>query len=285
MNADRTFPAKVLLFGEYTVIRGGQALALPYASYGGRWSRRVAAGPAPADWTPLLRFLAAHPELEIDLPRLASDLEAGAGFESDIPRGKGLGSSGALVAALLAHYGPARVWGVEEVKTRLAGLEACYHGQSSGVDPLVSWTASPLLLRGDAPKPVELPLKQWAELRRWFLLDSGVARHSAPLVAEFKRKAQTTEFQSALGELESLVGEGIEAYEHVDEAGMNLAMEALSRLQLSAFAEMVPPSVRGLWEEGLAQREWALKLCGAGGGGFFLGYRLRRETPGDVLFF
>ena len=277
----RSFSAKILLFGEYTVIRGGEALAIPFDTFSGHWSN-----PAPSfDWNPLLRFLAGHPELEIDHERLAADIRAGGGFVSSIPQGKGLGSSGALVAALLSAYGPKREWSLAQARERLAGLEACYHGQSSGVDPLVSWVGKPLLLSSQHdPEIVEMPLENWRALDRWFLYDSGVARHSAPLVAVFKQKIENTSFQDKLQQLEGLVQEAIECFEHLDEAMMGVTMEALSRLQLEALSEMIPTPVRAVWEEGLHSRQFALKLCGAGGGGYFLGYRLK-QAPSGVLKF
>lgn len=278
----RRYSAKILLFGEYTVIRGGQALALPYPAFSGEWTTEAV---AKVDWNPLIRFLLGHPELEIDVKRLEQDIERGGGFRSTIPQGKGLGSSGALVAGLLAAYGPQREWSLSEAHARLAGLEACYHGQSSGVDPLVSWIGKPLLLNAaTGPQVVDMPVATWSELDRWFLLDSGVARHSAPLVAVFKQKTENPDYKAALEYMEALVGEGIEAYEHLDEAMMGVTMEALSHLQFASFEEMIPPGMRAIWAHGLETREYALKLCGAGGGGYFLGYRLKSYPSGSLKF-
>jgi len=275
------FPAKILLFGEYTVIRGGAALALPYPEHSGRWG----AGAPVHDWNPLLRFVQTCPEL-LDVTALELDIARGHGFLSDIPQGKGLGSSGALVAALYRAYGCNVPTDLEGVRDRLARLEACYHGQSSGVDPLVSWVARPLLLRGqEAPVLVDLPIGDWTSSGRWFLLDSGVARHSAPLIAVYRRKLEDEAFQGRIRALAGIVEELVAAYRQFDEAHVGIGMEELSRLQLDVFQEMIPAELRTLWERGLEERQFALKLCGAGGGGFFLGYRLRGDLPvGAVRF-
>lgn len=275
----KTFSAKILLFGEYTVIRGGQALAIPFDNFKGHWGR----GAPAIDWNPLLRFLGAHPELEIDIQRLQHDLQNGGGFVSSIPQGKGLGSSGALVAGLLASYGPEKEWSLVEVRSRLAALESCYHGQSSGVDPLVSWVGKPLLLKGaNDPEVAKMPVETWQKLDRWFLYDSGVARYSAPLVALYKKKTEDPEFAATMEHLDALVSEAIECYEHLDEALMGQTMRALSTLELKAFDEMIPASVKSVWQQGLESGDFALKLCGAGGGGYFLGYRLK-AAPSGVL--
>ena len=35
---------------------------------------------------------------------------------------------------------------------------------------------------------------------------------------------------------------------------------------------MIPTQMRGLWSKGLESGEYVLKLCGAGGGGYILGF-------------
>jgi len=276
-------PAKILLFGEYTVINGSKALAIPFDRFQGEWVDRA----APAfDWNPLLRFLVAHPELEIDHERLASDLARGGGFLSTIPQGKGLGSSGALVAALLKKYGPPNTdeWSLNEVQKRLALLEGYYHGQSSGVDPLVSWVRTPLLIAERGPELVTWPVQSWAKLERFFLFDSQVARHSAPLVAVFKQKCLDPLFAGHMEHLTLLIDEALDCYEEVNELLLGHVMRSLSELQLRAFKEMIPPPVAELWQQGLASGDFALKLCGAGGGGYFIGYRLRNAPSGVLKF-
>lgn len=278
--SERSFPSKILLFGEYTVINGSEALALPFSNFSGKWQKDLS---KKYDWNSLLRFLEAHTDL-LDVKKLSKDLDEGWGFSSTIPQGKGLGSSGALVAALYHHYSLQKDLGLEEIRTQLAELEGHYHGQSSGVDPLVSWVDKPLVLSGsETPRVVEMPVQDWANTSRWFLLDSGVARHSAPLVSVFKRKQADLKFQETLTTLESLVSECIEDYRNLDEAHMGLHMEELSRLQLNAFQEMIPDKLKEIWLMGLETRQFALKLCGAGGGGYFLGYKLRGALPEDIV--
>lgn len=278
--SDRSFPSKLLLFGEYTVINGSEALALPFPKFSGKWEKNLA---NKYDWNSLLRFLEAHTDL-LDVTRLEKDLGEGWGFTSSIPQGKGLGSSGALVAALFHTYSLQKDLSLQDIRSQLAELEGHYHGQSSGVDPLVSWVDQPLILSGaETPRMAQMPVEDWSKTSRWFLLDSGVARHSAPLVAVFKRKQADVKFQETLSTLESLVSECIEDYRNLDEAHMGLHMEELSRLQLSAFQEMIPEKLKEIWVQGLDSRQFALKLCGAGGGGYFLGYKLRGPLPEDVI--
>jgi len=148
----------------------------------------------------------------------------------------------------------------------------------------VSWRGKPFLITGTEVKEVAVPVTQWQGLDRWFLLDSGVARHSAPLIAVFKRKTEDPAFAQSFGDLKALVDEAIESYEHLDEVMMGVTMRALSKLQLECMSEMIPAGLREIWAQGLASGEFALKLCGAGGGGFFTGYRLK-SYPREVLKF
>lgn len=276
------FPAKILLFGEYTVINGGVALAIPFNHFQGAW--QISNTPA-YDWNPLLRFLQANPELGIDALQLERDLVAGAGYVSTIPQGKGLGSSGALVASIFDYYSLQKDLSLLEVKHMLSQMEGFYHGQSSGVDPLVSWLKKPLLLDAQFnPQVAELPVEHWRELERWFLFDSEVSRHSAPLIAAFKQKMQDEAFQKTMGHLKLVIHEAIDAYQEINEAVMGQVMMDLSRLQFECLQEMIPQNMRQLWLEGLDTRQFALKLCGAGGGGYFIGYSLK-GTPRKILKF
>ncbi len=276
------FPAKILLFGEYTVINGGVALAIPFDHFQGSW--HLSQAPR-YDWNPLLRFLQAHPELAIDAARLERDLAGGAGYVSTIPQGKGLGSSGALVASIFDYYSLQKDLSLLEVKHKLSQMEGFYHGQSSGVDPLVSWLKKPLLLDAQFnPQVAELPVERWRELERWFLFDSEVSRHSAPLIAAFKQKMQDESFKITMGHLNLVIDEAIDAYQEINEAVMGQVMLDLSRLQFECLQEMIPQAMKQLWLEGLDSRQFALKLCGAGGGGYFIGYRLKNAPTKTLKF-
>ena len=45
----------------------------------------------------------------------------------------------------------------------------------------------------------------------------------------------------------------------------------LSHFQYQHFIQMIPPTYRKIWGHGFESKSYALKLCGAGGGGFILG--------------
>ncbi len=49
--------------------------------------------------------------------------------------------------------------------------------------------------------------------------------------------------------------------------------KALSSLQLELLKFLIPATVQEYWGAGLQSGEYYLKLCGAGGGGYFMGIR------------
>ena len=72
------------------------------------------------------------------------------------------------------------------------------------------------------------------------------------------------------------------------QADLFLAFTEISRLQFHAFREMIPEHIYKVWKSVLKGDQHAIKLCGAGGGGYF--YLLskdleafKRTNPGFKL--
>ncbi|MFN0037486.1 MAG: hypothetical protein ACKVUS_20690, partial [Saprospiraceae bacterium] len=55
-------------------------------------------------------------------------------------------------------------------------------------------------------------------------------------------------------------------------------LRRVSAFQFENFVPMVPQTVQGFWKKNLENEEFALKICGAGGGGFVLGFARSAET-------
>ena len=264
------YPAKVLLFGEYTLFQGSGALVQPYKRYTASWQR----GEGVHD--ELLAFLDFLAEAEIgrqlNLARLRHDIVQGTYLQSSIPYGYGLGSSGAFCAAIVDTYGTdaLRSADLPAQKKALAELESYFHGASSGIDPLVCLRGEPLWLDPDGQlTPVSLPTLQAYQL---FLVDTGQARQTEPLVRFFKESWEQTEFRErAVAQWVTPTRNAIDAYRTGDEAALWEAFTAISTYQLTALPPMVIPPVQEVWRAGLAGTDYRLKICGAGGGGFMLG--------------
>lgn len=288
----KTYPAKLLLFGEHTVNTGSQALAVPLPLFSARW--RFAPQLSKADLTArqmqlpqfadYLDRLQRRGELlcHLDLTALREALHEGLIFESDIPTGYGAGSSGALVAAVFGEWtqdstdwarSPEHVSSKKmlELKKTLAQMEAFFHGTSSGTDPMVCFLQRPFLLGGhDGLKLVHLPeVKPPVTL---FLLDTGMERKATPLIEYFFEKMRGEDFQARChSELLPAVNHAIRAFLSGDGERLFREMHRIGAFQLHFLEKMIPEKFRPVWQEGLDGNLFKLKVCGAGGGGFLLG--------------
>jgi mevalonate kinase len=275
-----SFPAKVLLLGEYTILNGSKALAIPYTDFTGKWSFTAPdSEAAQLSRASLLRFMSHQSEKYLDRPRLAEDVEKGLWFDSSIPQGFGVGSSGALIAAIYETYGYKQE-SIQADKNSLAKLEDFFHGSSSGIDPLVSLIQNPLLIHSfDNVESYDRPVN----LEGFFLLNTGKPRQTGSLVSIYQEKMKDPEFKRGCAEVLSReVNFAIN--EILSNNGSNLFhhLWLISKFQWEYFPEMIPTQMRSLWLQGLESGEYVLKLCGAGGGGFVLGFS-QKLSSGDKL--
>lgn len=212
---------------------------------------------------------------DFDVSSFGFDVSQGLIFDSTIPQGYGVGSSGALIAALYDRYGQAREENktdIIELRKRFALMESHFHGASSGFDPLVSYLNQSIFKdRESGMKPVNLKEGK-ASQGALFLLNTGRSRKTEPLVNLFLEKCKSEEF-SFLCEKE-LVPITNNCISHFLSGNMMDLWEnfgSLSRFQFENFKPMIPKLYHDLWEQGLEQKDFFLKICGAGGGGFLMG--------------
>ncbi|HDR89911.1 MAG TPA: mevalonate kinase [Bacteroidetes bacterium] len=290
-----TVHAKILLFGEYTVLLGARGLTIPFSHFSGRLAL-----PTGEQVTDLNFARRSHHDLAgyinwldqsvvsgsllpvLDLHRLQKDLGNGLYFESTIPPGYGLGSSGALVAALYRTYAIDPIipghrlppGELSKLKTLFAGMESFFHGTSSGLDPLIGYTGVPLLTEQDGTvMPVALPQPGENAKGAFFLVNTGMPRKTAPLVDLFMERCRDKTYkQKIMKELLSLNDVCISHVMNGITEGFEREMEKLSAFQQEHFRPMIPGIFTEYWENGLDTGDFYLKLLGAGGGGYLLGY-------------
>lgn len=273
-----TFPSKILLFGEYSVINGSQALAIPFPNFFGSWEY---------NWNEdfnLQSLLTYTRELQVDWfdsSAFAQDLKKGLFFKSTIPMGYGLGSSGALCAGLFDRYGtkPERI---EEIKTRLAKLEGFFHGSSSGVDPLVCYLQRPVLIQSKSKLEVLQFIPELADFEI-FILNTKISRETDPLVNAYLTSIQDETFSNLVkSDLSNYVEESIQAYLANHSKQLLAGFTKISLFQFTYFQDMIPKEFFPIWKAGLDGHLFKLKLCGAGGGGFLLGITKSLEQLRDL---
>lgn len=272
MKSDNSYPAKLFLFGEYTVLSGSRALALPLQLWQGKLkSGSTSPDPHLVSLTHYLREHRVFAEASIEKLRLA--VGKGLYFESNIPQGYGVGSSGALCAAIYEQFFADRenVPTISAIRESLAAMEGHFHGQSSGMDPLVSLMQAPVLRESDIYHV--LHQLQWPEGLRVFLIDSGQQRTTDQLVHQYM--GWTTQESFKIYRLRPLIQSVDHAISllmaaHVSAFWAHLKL--ISQLQYEYFQPMITPDISSLWESSLHHSEVAIKLCGAGGGGYYLGF-------------
>ncbi len=278
----RPYHSKLLLFGEHSVLKGSQALAIPFPTFSGRWVYASPKDDLPTlqrDLKTFAQYLKSIREsstaaVDVDVKAFERALQEGLYFQSNIPSGYGIGSSGALCAAVWDNFGKAEtVRTLSELKQTLAQLESYFHGSSSGTDPLISYLDHPVLIDpasgiGEVSTPKENKQGQGA----LFLLNTQISRSTQPLVDYFlARCAEETYRQRIEAELVPLVNDAITTFLQGHWVLLLETMHQISHFQLRYFEKMIPPTFKKLWLDGLTSSTFKLKLCGAGGGGFLLG--------------
>jgi mevalonate kinase len=90
---------------------------------------------------------------KLDIEQFKQDIANGMFFDSNIPQGYGVGSSGALVAAIFERYSfskhnPENISkeDLKNIKSVFGEMESYFHGKSSGMDPLICYMNLPILI-------------------------------------------------------------------------------------------------------------------------------------------
>lgn len=274
------YTSKLLLFGEHIIIKGSPALAIPFAHYHGNW--QYANEDLEALQMDLPQFASYLEKLQLDnqllcdldISSFKKELEKGLHFQSNIPTGYGAGSSGALCAAVYDSFCKNKLEKNEAhllaLKKIFAQLESYFHGSSSGTDPLVCYAKQPLLLVSkEEIKIVQVPDLENHDL---FLLDTRLPRKTGPLVNIFLEKSKEKYYMARTSSvLIPDTEDAIDDFLNGNEKALFEKMHSISHFQFKYFQEMIPDDFREIWLNGLSRDLYKLKLCGAGGGGFFLG--------------
>ncbi|MBP9674663.1 MAG: hypothetical protein KBD63_06165, partial [Bacteriovoracaceae bacterium] len=193
-----TFPAKILLFGEYTVLQGSSALLFPYEEFQGHLEiKKKRNAEEELSHKEILHLFDWIQEQRIPFifnqEKLQEDLKKGLFFSSTIPQGVGLGSSGALIAALYYQYAEKKEK-LEDLKKDLSFLESFFHGESSGMDPLVIFTKKGILNREGTLTVLD---KDYSLMLKSFTLYYTGKKHNrnvGDLVAQYKEKTKDINF-------------------------------------------------------------------------------------------
>ncbi len=291
MENSGRFYAKILLLGEYGVIMGSRALTIPFTHFMGelsnlneeKYTDNAFALESNRQLQQYVVWLKSKPEAThlLNINKLEEDISKGLYFECTIPQGYGIGSSGALVAALWQRYstesmpeGKPTAEIILRLKQKFSVLESYFHGTSSGIDPLIALLKTPLHIKSvELIEPTGIPRQQYEGPAAIFLLDAGKVGKTHQYVNLFMKKCEESTYHHLIRNIYiPLINESIDNLLAGRQAGFLQNIAAISAFQAEYFKEMIPDEIRDVWQMGLSSDLYKLKLCGSGGGGFTLGF-------------
>ena len=291
MLKDSLYYGKILLFGEYGIIEDSMGLSIPYSDYNGKFLISKESNPKSRKSNrQLYSFYQNLVELKasnslpcsLDLKAFEKDLKNNIYFDSSIPQGFGIGSSGAIVAATYDRYcNKNKIDSAKDIhnesiiklKSIFSKLESFYHGTSSGLDPLICYLNLPILIKSKTDLgTVGIPDSNKG-MGAVFLLNTGEVGNTQPLVQHFLERCKEEGFRKMLkNKFKKYNDASIDAFLKNEGKSLLKNVKSLSKVLYENFQPMIPKLYRDLWKEGIDTNSYYLKLCGSGGGGYILGF-------------
>ena len=280
------FYSKILLFGEYGIIEDSKGLSIPYNFFNGALKfSKVETKDSKKSNKILLQFhkyLSGIHDIDLDLNKFEKDLGEGIFFDSSIPQGYGVGSSGAIVAAVYDKYAKSKIKISEnlnrnklvDLRNIFSQMESFFHGKSSGLDPLNSYLSIPILIESKNKIDVTgIPIQKVNGEGAIFLLDSGQMGSTASMVEIFMKKMKDEGFRKMLNaKFIKYTNSCVDSFLKGDLKNLFKNTKILSGIVFENFKPMIPNKFHKIWKTGIESGSYFLKLCGSGGGGYILGF-------------
>ena len=257
---------KVILLGEHAVVYGRPALAVGIAS---GITAHVADGAGP-------RLVSDVADDDRRATTLVTDAARLVGFDparivvtvrSELPAGRGLGSSAALAVAVLRALAAAaeRHLTIDEECRFGRELEAIFHGTPSGIDPATAALGCCIrFVRGEPPAITVIHPGGALDL----VVAFGTERRSTGAAVGGLRErwlAERARHEELFDEVAAVVEAGVAAVERGDPRALGAAFDANQTL-LAALG-VSSPAIEHLVTTARAAGAYGAKLTGGGAGG------------------
>ena len=282
------FYSKILLFGEYGIIKNSKGLSIPYNFYKGglklgdlKMDKVKDSNKSLSIFRDFL-FKIDNSIVLFDFKKMSDDLSKGMYFDSTIPQGYGIGSSGALVAAFYDRYAENKITVLENLtkdkililKNIFSKMEAHFHGKSSGLDPLNSYLSLPILIHSkNQIETTGIPFQSSTGKGAVFLLDSGESSETSTMVDIFFNSMKNKNYSKIIREdFIRITDSCVDNFLDGNFKSLFLDIRNLSKVVLNNFKPMIPKNFHNIWAKGIESNDYFLKLCGSGGGGYILGF-------------
>ena len=272
-----SFNSKILLFGEYGIMHDSNALSIPYKKFNGSLSKSDHLSEdqkiSNRNIESLYKYIIQEDYLNdiINSDNLKEEIDSGLYFDSNIPIGSGLGSSGALVSSIISRYSKVdlKSFSNSEIKKIMSLVESKFHGNSSGFDPAVSYFNKPMLYSNQKIKLIErIAFKDF----KVYIIDSQIDSSTKKMIKVFEDKISKSEFRLFFNS--KFINNTNQCIDHLINTSKLFrdSVKELSNDTLHNFQEMIPEKLKNKWKEGIKNDSYYMKRCGSGGGGFFLAY-------------
>ncbi len=275
----KKYYGKVILFGEYSMIFGSPALLMPLYTGESHWDY-IWRNHGKKNYSSNRSLHAFANYLEsneyfteyIDIQKFRAELKKGMFLDSCIPSGYGVGSSGALTAAVYDRFKSKEIEDLIVLKKFLGDMENCFHGSSSGLDPLQCYLGKPFILTED--KKIQILDKDFLpEGIHIFLIDSKIKSETKALVNYYKEQRENPRYLKAFNELYyPFVGRCIDSLVSGDVDNFFDNLAHLSYYQTVMLRPMITDNMLPFFSLKRKDVHFQIKICGSGGGGYFLGF-------------
>ena len=268
--SDKSYSSKIILLGEYAVIHEGEILATPLSLYNAQWQIDKSSEYLKSGLQLIYDYLQSKSNKKIDLELFLKAIKDGALMQSNIPSGYGLGSSGAITAGIYDAFVPEdmKATNTYDLKQDLIDIESCFHGVSSGIDPLVIYLNQSIHIDGNGIHILEDTI----DLSHYFLIDTHAPRKTSSLVKQYVDRTEDESYMAAIDRYKKICATAIRAQLSGNQKLLSSAISDISHWQYKHLDFAILDDYRDLWKYTLDRDDLSIKLCGAGGGGFLLGY-------------
>lgn len=271
-------PGKWVLAGEHAVLRAATAVALPHPEF--KLELKFEPGAAdglavePAEYATVIREMVDSVAESVgDEGRRFSRPSGKITIQSSIPVGAGLGSSAALCVALARWLAEPLGLAERELFEFAKQLEHRFHGRSSGMDISAVSSSGPIAFSMEnGPRPLAV-----SKLPKFTFHDSGLRSRTNECVFRVERFGEENRFEAmkideSMSAASRACIDGLACYDAGDKTGGLVKLAAGMKKAQECFYSwgLVPGAAKRLEEDLYAQGALAVKLTGAGGGGFLV---------------